>query len=130
MSPTRLSRIESGIRVVLEFKDAFNRHDVAGMMALVTDDCVFESACPAPDGARYAGKDALTRYWQDFFRDSPDARVKVEETLGFGARCLARWRCDWTDAAGEKRYARGVDIFQVKGGLIAEQLSYVKGAGG
>jgi hypothetical protein len=30
MSPTRMSRLESSIRLVLEFNEAFNRHDVAG----------------------------------------------------------------------------------------------------
>jgi len=40
---------------------------------------------------------------------------------------MARWRCDWVDAAGEKQHVRGVDLFQVSGGLICEMLSYVKG---
>jgi len=35
MSPTRLSRLESATRVVLEFNEAFSRHDVAGMMELM-----------------------------------------------------------------------------------------------
>lgn len=48
MSPTRMSRLESAIRVVLEFNAAFNRHDVAGMMQLMSDDCVFENTDPAP----------------------------------------------------------------------------------
>jgi hypothetical protein len=40
MSPTRLSRLESAMRVVLEFNEAFNRHDVAGMMLLMSRDSV------------------------------------------------------------------------------------------
>ena len=56
MSPTRMSRLESAMRVVLAFHEAFNRHDVAGMMALVSDDCVFENPEPTPAGAVYAGK--------------------------------------------------------------------------
>jgi len=31
------------------------------------------------------------------------------------------------DATGKEGYVRGVDIFQVKQGLITEKLSYVKG---
>jgi ketosteroid isomerase-like protein len=45
-----MSKIESGVRLVLDFNAAFNRHDVAGMMALMSDDCVFENTAPAPDG--------------------------------------------------------------------------------
>ena len=127
MSPTRMSRIESAIRVVLAFNEAFNRHDVAGMMQLLSDDCVFENASPAPDGTVYAGREAITRFWQDFFRESPNARLEIEEVFSAGFRCIMRWKYDWEDAAGEKGHFRGVDIFQVKDGSICERLSYVKG---
>src|SRR4029078_6210802 len=115
------------IRVVLEFNQAFNRHDVAGMMQLMSDDCVFENTSPAPDGTVYTGKANVTQFWQEFFRDSPQAHIEVEEIFGFGMRCIMRWRYSWVDPAGNKGHVRGVDIFHVKGGLIAEKLSYVKG---
>jgi len=95
-------------------------------MQLVSDDCVFENAAPAPDGAVYAGKEAVTKFWQDFFRESPQAHIEIEETLGLGIRCVVLWRYEWVDATGEKGHVRGVDIFQVKNGAICEQLSYVK----
>jgi len=127
MSPVRMSRVESGVRVVLAFNEAFNRHDVAGMMQLMSHDCVFENTAPAPDGTVYSGKEAVTGFWQDFFRDSPHAHIEVEEIFGFGMRCIMRWRYDWVDEAGTKGHVRGVDIFQVKDGSICEKLSYVKG---
>ena len=115
------------MRVVLAFNEAFNRHDVAGMMQLMSDDCVFENTAPAPDGTVYSGKEAVTRFWQDFFRDSAQAHIEVEEIFGFGMRCIMRWRYDWVDLAGAKGHVRGVDIFQVKNDAIYEKLSYVKG---
>lgn len=127
MSPIRMSRLESAVRVVLAFNEAFNRHDVAGMMELMTDDCVFENTGPAPDGAVFSGKAAVAQFWQDFFRKSPHAHIEIEEIFGSGIRCVVRWRYDWVDGAGNKGHVRGVDIFQVKGGLICEKLSYVKG---
>ena len=36
MSPARMDRVETGMRAVLAFNEAFNRHDVAGMMRLMT----------------------------------------------------------------------------------------------
>ena len=69
MSPIRMEKIETALRVVLDFNDAFNRHDVGGMMQLMSDDCVFENTDPAPDGTVYAGKEAVTRFWQDFFHE-------------------------------------------------------------
>jgi limonene-1,2-epoxide hydrolase len=127
MSPVRMSRIETGIRVVIEFNEAFNRHDVAGMMQLMSDDCVFENTSPAPDGTVYSGKDSVTLFWQNFFRDSPHAHIEIEEIFGLGMRCIMRWRYEWVDLAGTKGHVRGVDIFQVKNGVIHEKLSYVKG---
>lgn len=127
MSPIPMSRLESGIRIALDFNEAFNRHDIADMMNLMSDDCVFESTAPAPDGAKYSGKEAVTKFWQDFFRESPHAHIEIEDIFGFGIRCVMRWKYNWIDAAGNKGHVRGVDIFQVKDGSICERLSYVKG---
>lgn len=127
MSPIRMSKLESAMRVVLKFNEAFNRHDVAGMMQLMSDDCVFENTAPAPDGALYSGKEAVTQFWQAFFRESPQARIDIEEIFGFGERCVMRWRYSWVDLGGQKGYVRGVDIFRVRSGSIREKLSYVKG---
>lgn len=123
----KMARIESAARVVLEFADAFNRHDVAGIVQRLTDDCVLETADPPPDGATYAGKAAIAQFWRDFFGQAPQARIKIEDVFGFGLRCIMRWRCDWTTAAGEQAHLRGVDIFHVRGNAICEHRSYVKG---
>jgi predicted SnoaL-like aldol condensation-catalyzing enzyme len=127
MSPSRLSRLESALRVVLAFNEALNRHDVAAMMALVTDNSVLENTTPAPDGTLYEGKEAITRFWQEFFRRSPEAHIQIEEIFGLGHRCVMRWRYEWVDAAGNPGHVRGVDVFRVESGLIREKLSYVKG---
>ena len=122
MSPIRMAKIESAIRLVLQFNEAFNRHDVTGMMKLMSDDCLFENTAPAPDGTIYSGKDAVTQFWQDFFRESPQAHIDIEEIFGTGNRCIMRWKYSWGEG-----HVRGVDIFKVVDGLISEKLSYVKG---
>jgi predicted SnoaL-like aldol condensation-catalyzing enzyme len=122
-----MSKIEEATRVVLVFNEAFNRHDIPGMMELMSEDCLFENTAPAPDGTVYRGKEAVTQFWQDFFRESPQAHIEIEEIFGMGYRCVMRWRYEWEDAAGEKGHVRGVDIFKLKEGHISEKLSYVKG---
>lgn len=84
-------------------------------------------AQPPVNGAVYSGKEAVTRFWQDFFRESPQAHIEIEEIFGLGLRCMMRWRYDWVDAAGKKGHVRGVDLFKLKDGSICEKLSYVKG---
>jgi len=86
MSPARMSKLESAMRVVLEFNEKFNNHDLAGMMKLMSEDCVFENTHPAPDGTAYSGKETVTRFWQDIFRESPQAHIDIEEIFSLGYR--------------------------------------------
>lgn len=127
MSPAKMSRFETAVRTVLAFNEALNQRDVPAMMALMTDDCVFENTAPAPDGTRYEGKAAVTQFWETFFQESREAHIDVEDIFGLGFRCVMRWKYSWVDAAGQPGHVRGVDIYLLKSGLIAEKLSYVKG---
>jgi ketosteroid isomerase-like protein len=111
---------------VSRFNDAFNRHDADAVMALMTEDCVFEDTSPAPDGARYAGAKAVREYWEAFFNRSPDARIETEEIITAGDRCVVRWIYRKTKD-GLPWHLRGVDVFRVQGKKVAEKLSYVKG---
>jgi hypothetical protein len=127
MSPIRLERFESSIRIVLAFSEAFNHRDVEGMLKLLSDDCVIEDHAPAPDGNAYRGKAAISQHLQGFFEGAPDAHLEIEDIFGFGQRCVMRWRYKWGNASGTITYLRGVDIFQMKEKSICEILSYVKG---
>jgi ketosteroid isomerase-like protein len=104
-----------------QFSSAFDRADVDAIMALMTDDCVFESTAP-PDGVRYEGQAAVRAAWEQLFASSPGARFETEELVVCGDRAMSRWRYEW--AGG---HVRGVDVFRLRDGLVAEKLSYVKG---
>lgn len=123
----RLAKVETAMRVVLAFNEAFNRHDVNGMMEYMSEDCLFENTHPAPDGTVYKGKQAVMRFWQKFFEHSPQAQIEIEEIFGLGERCVMRWKYSWVDAEGRQGHVRGVDVYRVRDGLICEKLSYVKG---
>ncbi len=114
------------IAAVTRFSEAFDRHDVAAIMAAMTEDCVFENT-PSPDGERYEGAGAVRSFWERFFADSPRAQFAAEETFAAGDRCVVRWRYIWRDAAGAEGHVRGVDLFRVRDGKVAEKLAYVKG---
>ena len=109
------------------FNQAFNDHDVDAVMSLMTDDCVFESTGPQPDGARFQGQAAVRAVWEDLFRSSPHARFETEEMFATGDRCTVRWIYHFEDNNGDPGHIRGVDVFRVRGGLVAEKLAYVKG---
>ncbi len=107
--------------VVEAFGAAWGIHDLDATLELVTDDCIFESTGPAPDGVRYQGRDAVREVWRPIF-DDPTATFEAEETFAAGDRVIQRWRYTWANG-----HIRGVDVFRVRDGLVAEKLSYVKG---
>ena len=127
MTPIRMEKIESASRIVMSFIEAFNRHDVPAMLQFVSDDCLFDDSSPAPDGTLYTGKVAIGQYYQAFFTRFPQAHLKAEELLGYGIRCILRWRLDWTDLSGNSTHLRGIDLFRVQQDLICEKYSYMKG---
>ena len=116
-----------GIEIVRRFNDALNAADVEAMMALTTEDTVFENTSPAPDGKRYSGQKQVRAFWEEFFRSSSSARIETEALFSLGDRCVMLWTYHWVDKNGIAGHIRGVDVYQIKNNLIAEKLSYVKG---
>jgi ketosteroid isomerase-like protein len=117
----------NGIEIVRQFNEALNAADVNAMMALTTEDTVFENTSPAPDGERYSGKAQVRAFWEDFFRLASSARIEIEDIFTSGDRCIMLWAYNWTGDNGITGHVRGVDVYRLKDNLIAEKLSYVKG---
>jgi len=113
--------------LIIQFNDALNAHDVDAMMKLMSEDCSFENTYPPPDGTRLMGQAAVRAFWEGFFADSRAAVIEVEEIFACADRCVMRWTYRWIDAAGQPGHVRGVDVYRVRNGRIAEKLSYVKG---
>jgi hypothetical protein len=90
-----IAQTASTVEVINQFNDAFNRHDIQAMMALMTDDCIFDNTYPAPDGEQFAGQEAVRGFWEEFFRSSSDAVIQSEEMFAHADRCVFRWRYSW-----------------------------------
>jgi len=112
--------------VIDRFNDVFNKHDVDAIMALMTDDVVFENTSPRPDGERFEGQTAVRAFWEQLFASSPNAHFEAEDISAGDDRCTVRWRYIWKNA-DSSGHVRGVDVFRVRDGKVAEKLSYVKG---
>jgi ketosteroid isomerase-like protein len=113
---------EATLTTIERFNEAFNRHDVDAVMALMTEDVVFENTSPPPDGERYEGQAAVRAAWEALFAGSPAAHFESEDIFAVGDRTVVRWRYSWGDG-----HIRGVDVFRVREGKVADKLSYVKG---
>ncbi len=106
------------------FSTAFDARDVDAVMACMTSDCLFESTRP-PDGERFVGQAAVRRAWTELFAGTPGARFTTEERVVVDDHAVVRWRYDWTGS--DPGHVRGVDVFVIRDGLVAEKRSYVKG---
>lgn len=125
--PAAQRQVLDPAETIRRFQDAWNRHDVEQVMALMTEDCVFESTWPPPDGERVEGWLAMREFWRRFFEESPQATIEIEDLFACGDRATMRWRYGWGADAGQDDHVRGVDVYRVRHYKVAEKLSYVKG---
>jgi ketosteroid isomerase-like protein len=109
------------LKVVEVFGKAWADHDLDAALLMLTDDCVFDATGPAPDGTRCVGVEAIRAAWTSIFEDR-DSQFEEEEIFQSGDRVVQRWRYSFQGG-----HIRGVDLFRVRDGRVAEKLSYVKG---
>ena len=102
------------------FGAATARHDVDAMMAEMTDDCVFESTGPAPDGVRHEGAEAVREQWMQLFAGTGEAQFAEEDVFHASDRALVRWRYTWAGEDGTPGHVRGVDVLRFRDGKISE----------
>lgn len=111
-------------RTLARFNAAFGAADLERALALVTDDVIFESTAPAPDGRRHEGRAAVRTAWVDVM-GTPGMTFTEEESFVAGDRGVVRWSYAWGGPA--PGHVRGVDVLRFRDGLISEKFSYVKG---
>lgn len=121
MAPAPLPEPDADpLEVAAAFATAWDAQDLEATLALVTDDCVFESARPGVNGARVQGRDELRRVWGPSF-EVAGASMETEATTAAGDLVVQQWR--FVDG---ERVIRGVDLLRVRDGRICEKLGYVK----
>ncbi|GAA1950913.1 hypothetical protein GCM10009798_07810 [Nocardioides panacihumi] len=111
-------------RLLARFNAAFGSGDLAAALLLVTEDVVFESTSPAPDGERHEGRDAVGAAWSAVM-NTPGMTFTEEESFVSGDRAVVRWSYGWGGA--QPGHVRGVDVIRFRDGLVSEKFSYVKG---
>ncbi len=126
VAPTAAAAERVTLDVVRRLGAAVDRHDVRAVVALLAPDCRFESTTP-PDGETVLGAQAVGEVFAALFRSARERRFDTEEIVPAGERATVLWTHRWTDPDGRTGHVRGVDVFRVRNGLVAEKLSYVKG---
>ena len=107
----QLSRSE--IRDLLtRWNQAWERHDLAGVMQLFHEDILFENWT----GAKIRGRDNLEKAWASWFKNHGGFRFTEEDTFIDEAeqKVLYRWQLEWpsweSGFEGRHEVRRGVDL--------------------
>jgi beta-alanine degradation protein BauB len=110
------------------FSAAWNRHDLATIMALSTDDCEFWSAAgPEACGTRSVGREAVAAAYQAIFDLYPDGRwTNGRATLIAPDRGLSEWIFVGTTTAGQRVEVMGLDLLELKDGRVRVKNSFRK----
>jgi steroid delta-isomerase-like uncharacterized protein len=110
------------------FAGAWNRHDLDALMAMMTDDCVFDaSAGPQVNGQRSQGKPAVRTAYAAVFDAFPDAQWAEPRHFIAGNRGVSEWTFTGTQKKDGRRVeVNGCDLFTFNDGKIAIKNSYRK----
>lgn len=99
--------------------DAFNRHDIDGVMKFFADDCVFYTvAGPEVYGAKVEGSEAIAKAFSGVWTAMSDAHWDHHSHFVHGDRAVSEWTFSGTDAEGNRVEAQGADLFTLRDGKI------------
>lgn len=109
--------------IINRFHSAFEEHRPDLLDDLIGEGCVLENTTPAPDGARYEGREACLAFWKGIASNA-NLVFEAEEIWASEDRGIIRWRLRWSESDADR--VRGVNILRVRDGRIVEGRGYVK----
>ncbi len=111
-----------------EWLNAWDEHDLDGVMDHLHDDIVFENWT----GAIIRGKNNLRKSWFQWFRFHGNFKFTEEDIFidEQAQKVMFKWRLDWpsmeNDYKGKNEIRRGVDVLHFLDGKILKKYSYSK----
>jgi taurine dehydrogenase small subunit len=99
--------------------DAFNRHDIDGVMQCFAADCVFYTvAGPDVYGTKIEGEKAIADAFTAVWTGMKDAHWDHHSHFVYGDRAVSEWTFSGTGADGMRVEAQGADLFTLRDGKI------------
>jgi len=115
------------IQLLDQLFEAFNAHDAATVVALMTEDCIFETAAgPQVFGVRHVGRDAVKAAFEAVWAGLPDVSWNVTGHFVAGNRAVSEWIFRATRADGARIEVEGCDLFTLRDGRIAVKKAFRK----
>jgi len=122
---------KAAMALLVRFGKAFNSGDVDGILDCVTADFEWRLAQgpDAPDGRIVRGKDQVRLALAERAAAIRHIRFSETEVTITGDRIVGRFRATGEWADGKSIDVRGVDVYDLRDGLIAVKDSYWKQIG-
>ena len=109
------------------FGDAWNRHDLDGLMGFMSDDCVFQTAdMPDACGVRHVGAQAVRLAFAAAWATLLDAQWRNGQYFVQGDFGVSQWTFTGTSADGSRVETDGVDLFTFRDGKITLKNAFRK----
>lgn len=121
-------------KIIAAYGEAWNRHDVAAILAMHTEDSVFENHT---SGGQAVGRNAIRGILEGVFSAFPDIRFDARRTYVRDGLVTQEWTATGTLAipytrgsttvqpTGRKVSWNGVDVIPFTGSLVARKDVYV-----
>lgn len=110
--------------IVLDFTEAFNRDDFAGVMGHFADDAIYDEF----NGKRHEGADAIREAFEPMFAGAFGKIRFIEDDLFLDAdegKAMISWTCSVETPERASSWC-GLDLLHVRDGKITRKLTYAK----
>jgi len=116
-------------KMIREYLETWNTHDLDKMVSFFTDDCVYENLAR---GQTYRGKEEIKAWAKMSFDAIPDFKLDVTSLFVSGDWAACEWVMTGTQtgsapdlpATGKSFSVRGSTIVQLREGKIARNTDY------
>ena len=116
-----------GDAFVARFNEVWNGHDVGGILAMMTDDVVFEASFGNdPWGTRACGKPEVRAFLEAMFERIPDVRWDELRHCAHPRLVAIEWLSTGTPIDRPPFGVEGCDLLTLRDGLVAAKRSYRK----
>ena len=116
-----------GEAFVTRFNTVWNGHDLDGIMAMMTDDVVFEASFGKdPWGTRAVGRAAVREQIAEILQRIPDVRWDEIRHFACPELAVVEWITTGTPTGGTRFEVYGCDVLALRDGKIAAKRSFRK----
>ena len=110
-------------KVVRSFVDAYNRHDIPGLLTLADPDIEWLSVEADTVRAETRGRDALGRSLTSYFKQFPTSQSTIDSVVSNGPWVAARERAEWTDKTGPRSQS-SLSVYEIHDGRVRRVWYY------